>query len=191
MKRFDFSSLSFLVLEDNQEMQRLVVNMLRGFGVKTIHTALDGSEGFAKLAQHRIDLAIVDWLAEPINGYDFVKRLRTDESSPNPQLPVLMITGHSERWRVEAARDAGVNEVMVKPVAPDGLLKRLIHMVEKPRPFVRTDIYFGPDRRRKADFDYDGPNRREGLSAAEESQIDQMADEDGSLSAEAISKLFG
>lgn len=191
MKRYDFSALSFLVLEDNQEMQRLLLHMLRGFGVKTIHHATDGSEGFARLAQHRIDLAIVDWLAEPISGYDFVKRLRTDGSSPNPQLPVLMITGHSERWRVEAARDAGVNEVMVKPVAPDALMKRLIHMVEKPRPFVRTEIYFGPDRRRKSDFDYDGENRREGLSAAEESQIDRMADEDGSLSAEAISQLFG
>lgn len=191
MKRYDFSTLSVLVLEDNPEMMRLLLNMLRGFGIKTIHQAVDGTEGFAKIAQYRIDLALVDWLAEPISGYDFVKRLRTDPSSPNPQLPIVMVTGHSERWRVEAARDAGVNEVMVKPVAPDALLKRLIHMVEKPRPFVRTSVYFGPDRRRRSDFDYDGPNRREGLSEAEEDQIDAMAGDDGSLSPEAIGQLFG
>ena len=190
MKRYDFSELCFLVLEDNPEMQRLIVNMLRGFGIRKFQTASDGSEGFARIVEHRIDLAIVDWLAEPISGHDFVKRLRTDKGSPNPHLPVLMLTGHSERWRVEAARDAGVNEVMVKPVAPDALLKRLIHLVERPRPFVQTDIYFGPDRRRKPDFDYDGPNRRQELSPAEEDQIDRITDEDGSLSPEAIDQLF-
>lgn len=191
MKKYNFASMTVLIVEDSGDMQKLLLQILRGFGVGNIIQVTDGAEAYSALQAHAIDIAIVDWLMEPMSGYDFVKKLRTDPSSPNRHLPVLMVTAHPEMWRVVAARDSGVNEVMVKPVSPDGLLKRLIYMVEKPRPFVESEIYFGPDRRRKSDLDYDGANRREGLSETEADQIDAMVGDDGNISSDAISALFG
>ena len=71
-----------------------------------------------------------------------------------------MVTGHTERARVEAARDAGVTEFLAKPITTQNLLTRLIEVVERPRPFIRCAGYFGPDRRRHKAEDYAGPWRR-------------------------------
>jgi DNA-binding response OmpR family regulator len=71
-----------------------------------------------------------------------------------------MITGHTEKSRVEAARDAGVTEFLAKPVTAHNLFSRIAEIVERPRPFVRCEGYFGPDRRRRQIEDYTGPWRR-------------------------------
>ena len=75
-------------------------------------------------------------------------------------IPVIMITGHSTMRRVAEARDAGVNELLAKPLTARGVLERLNRIVEHPRPFIRTADYFGPDRRRRADPKFAGPWRR-------------------------------
>ena len=71
-----------------------------------------------------------------------------------------MITGHTEKHRVEAARDAGVTEFLAKPITAANLFARIAEIVERPRAFVRSDSYFGPDRRRHQQDDYAGPWRR-------------------------------
>ena len=71
-----------------------------------------------------------------------------------------MITGHTEKHRVEAARDAGVTEFLAKPITAHSLFSRIAEIVERPRAFVRCDSYFGPDRRRHQSDSYAGPWRR-------------------------------
>ncbi|HEX2801936.1 MAG TPA: response regulator, partial [Phenylobacterium sp.] len=91
---------------------------------------------------------------------DFVRLLR---KSPNPavqMLPVIMITGHSTLSRVNEARDAGVNEFLTKPLTGRGVIERITLVVDHPRPFVNCTTYFGPDRRRRIDPNFQGPQRR-------------------------------
>ena len=71
-----------------------------------------------------------------------------------------MITGHSTLRRIHEARDVGVNEFMAKPITARGVIGRLQQIIDHPRPFIRTDDYFGPDRRRKNDPEHPGPWRR-------------------------------
>ena len=74
--------------------------------------------------------------------------MRNATSSPNPYIPIIMVTGHTERHRVEAARDAGVTEILAKPITAQNLFSRIGEIVDHPRPFVKSVDYFGPDRRR-------------------------------------------
>jgi len=76
-----------------------------------------------------------------------------------------MLTGHSEKKRVIAARDAGVTEFLAKPISAKALYQRILNIVANPRPFIRTKNYFGPDRRRNANPNYAGPERRKGGKA--------------------------
>ena len=76
-----------------------------------------------------------------------------------------MLTGHSERKRVVAARDAGITEFMAKPISANALYQRILNVVANPRPFVKTKTYFGPDRRRNVNPNYVGPERRKGGKA--------------------------
>jgi DNA-binding response OmpR family regulator len=97
---------------------------------------------------------------KPMDGIAFAREVRNNAGSPNPYIPIIMVTGHTERRRIEQARDAGVTEIMAKPITAGNLFQRIGEIVERPRAFVKSLTYFGPDRRRRADPDYDGPFRR-------------------------------
>lgn len=156
----DYSSLKILLIEDNQHMRSIVSAILKGSGMRNIREARDGAEGLDMLRQYPADIALVDFNMNPIDGVEFTKLLRNSSDSANPYLPIVMITGHSERSRVIQARDSGVNEFVVKPLTARALLSRIDSVIMRPRPFIRCKTYFGPDRRRIDDKAYPGPFRR-------------------------------
>lgn len=157
--RFDL--LKVLLVDDNQHMKTLLTEILRAIGVRHVLSASDGSEALDLMRRHDIDIMFSDLSMQPMDGIDFVRLLRNSSDSPNPMAPVVMITGHSTRARVEEARDVGVNEFLAKPITARTVLDRIQRVVEKPRPFIRCEDYFGPDRRRRDDPSYAGPRRRE------------------------------
>ncbi len=153
-------ALSVLLADDNPHMREIVSVLLNNFGIKQIRSVSDGGRGLEVLKIWQPDLAIVDFKMDPIDGVEFTKRVRTGTDSRNPYLPIIMMTGHSARSRVFEARDAGVTEFVVKPVNARTLLDRIMAVIYRPRPFVRTKTYFGPDRRRHAEPGHAGPFRR-------------------------------
>ena len=97
---------------------------------------------------------------EGMSGLGLVQMIRTNPQTPNPFVPVIMLTGHTSLDHVMLARDAGVNEFIAKPVSVKTMMSRLVSVIENPRPFVRTQGYFGPCRRRRGAEEYRGPERR-------------------------------
>ncbi len=160
MQRYDFSRLSVMIVDDNRMMRALLQSLLESFGVGSVIRAGNGEDGLHILANEPVDMVITDWLMSPLDGLEFVRAVRTGKRSPNRLVPIVMMTGLSEMWRVAAARDMGVNGFIVKPLTGDSLLSRIIHIIEHPRFFIRTRNYLGPDRRRAAKTDYGGPERR-------------------------------
>ena len=154
-----FKTLKILLVDDNQHMRTIVREVLKGAGILNIQEARDGAEAFEVLRQFAADIAIVDFNMAPVDGVDFTRMLRKSPDSLNPMMPVIMITGHSERARVEEARDAGVTEFVVKPLTAKALLARLNAVVMAPRPYVKSRSFTGPERRRRRD-DYTGNERR-------------------------------
>lgn len=152
--------IRFLVVDDNSQMLNIVKTILRGFGAVYIFEARDASDAFSRLKNDSIDIVIVDFMMEVLDGVEFVHMVRNSSDSPNRYVPVIMLTAHSERSRVTQARDAGVNEFCTKPVTALELFRKITAIVEHPRPFIKTDSYFGPDRRRRQKADYNGPERR-------------------------------
>ena len=155
----NFQALKILLVEDNQHMRTIVREVLKGAGIRDIHEARDGAEAFDILRGFAADIAIVDFNMAPVDGIDFTRMLRKAPDSLNPMMPVIMITGHSERSRVEEARDAGVNEFVVKPLTATALLARLNAVVMNPRPYVKSRHFTGPERRRRLN-PYTGAERR-------------------------------
>ena len=149
-----------LIADDNVHMRKILTAMLRSAGAETIRETGDGAEAFRALGQLEADLALVDFNMAPLDGVAFTRLVRNSTDSPNTFLPIIMMTGHAERRRVHEARDAGVNEFVVKPLTARSVMARIEAVVMKPRPFIRTNDYFGPCRRRVTRPDYNGPWRR-------------------------------
>lgn len=154
------ASLRVIVVDDNQHMRSIVTTVLKGVGVRHIRECWDGAEALDSLRQWAADVAVVDFQMSPIDGVEFTHLVRNAADSPNPFLPIIMLTGHSELSRVVEARDAGVTEFIVKPLTGRAMVDRLGAVIYKARPFVRSADYFGPDRRRRQDPDHMGPWRR-------------------------------
>ncbi|MCB1531308.1 MAG: response regulator [Alphaproteobacteria bacterium] len=157
---YEFNKVRILLVEDNQPMLELAKSLLVTFGVGTVHTARDGAEGFKTFCRENPDMVIADWMMKPMDGISLTRKIRNDPLSPNQFVPVILMTGFSERKRVIEARDAGVTEFLVKPFNARDLYRRISQIIERPRKFVRSEDFFGPDRRRKSGRGYDGPLRR-------------------------------
>ncbi len=155
-----FDHLKALVIDDNAHMRTLMKSLLQALGLPQIYEAVDGASGFAELRERRPDFVLTDLSMTPVDGIEFTRLVRFGKDSPNPYIPIIMVTGHTERQRVMAARDAGVTEFLAKPITAQSILLRIAEIVDRPRPFVRCDDYFGPDRRRRRDESYTGPWRR-------------------------------
>ncbi|MBT9473382.1 MAG: response regulator [Pseudomonadota bacterium] len=152
--------LKILIAEDNRYTRVLLIEILRAIGIQQIYEAADGAEALQAMRAHAIDIVLTDLAMEPLDGIDFVRLLRNSPDSPNPMVPVLMITGHSTLRRIHEARDVGINEFLAKPITARGVIGRLQQLIDHARPFIRSDDYFGPDRRRRNDPEHPGPWRR-------------------------------
>ena len=156
------NGLHVLLVEDNEHMRALLRTGLNAMGIRRIIEFTEGGEALKKFAALKPDFIVTDLSMAPMDGIHFTRAIRRLPDQALCVVPIIMVTGHTERSRVEAARDAGVNEILAKPIAAAGLFHRVEEIVYRPRPFVRSPEYHGPCRRRKDAPDYVGPWRREG-----------------------------
>ncbi len=158
--RYRLEGLRILIVDDNAYIRQLLGTILHAVGIYSIDVVEDGVTGFESFCRLEYDIVFTDFEMEPISGLNLVDMIRTSRKSPNPYVPVIMISPYSDEERVQRARDRGLTEFLTKPFAVDVLMVRLQSVIEEPWPFVKTDSYFGPDRRRKLDQRYSGPECR-------------------------------
>jgi CheY-like chemotaxis protein len=121
--------LSVLIVDDNQNMRRLLHTLLRAARITAINEAGSGKEALAILANSRTDIIITDLAMKPLNGIEFVRLLRADQANPARGVPVIMLTGYSEEAMVVKARSVGVNDFVAKPVSAKVLKERIERIV--------------------------------------------------------------
>ncbi len=148
MTGYDFSEVKFLVVDDNSFMTKLYERMLKAFGAIHIDCEFNGEDALAAIRQSPPDIMISDWGMAPVNGFELASAVRAEPDERLRQLPILMVSGYSDKERVLEARDFGVTEFLAKPHSALDLSKRLTAIIEQPRPFFKTTSYFGPCRRR-------------------------------------------
>src|SRR3954447_11500485 len=142
------AALRILVVDDDQHMRKVVRTILAAIGVKTVYEAPDGAAGLEAVRRNNPDLVIVDWEMPNIDGAQFVRMVRSPGEFPMPDVPIIMLSGHGDRWRVVEAARIGAHEYLLKPVSTKSLLDRIVAIIGKPRPTVKLDGYYGPLPRR-------------------------------------------
>ena len=146
-----FAAVKVLVVDDEYYMRKVVRTLLMSIGVRSIHEAADGPAGLELIRTTAPDVVIVDWQMPGLDGAGFVRMVRSPETFPYPNVPIIMLTGHGERSRVVEAIKIGVNEFLLKPVSSKALQDRLVAVLAKPRPAVKCGNYYGPAPRNLSD----------------------------------------
>ena len=142
MIRIDFSRLRFLVIEDNAHMRRILRTLLHGFGSREVYEAEDGASGLESFVHYMPDIVITDWAMPIFDGLELTQMIRQPGANPNPYVPIIMLTGHSEKMRVIAARDAGITEFLAKPISAKALYQRILNIVDQSAPVHQVEKLF-------------------------------------------------
>jgi two-component system chemotaxis response regulator CheY len=144
--------LKVLIVDDEASMRKVTHALLQTIGVRNILEAHNGREGLEAICTQAPDVVILDWEMPAPNGPEFMRAVRAPDKFPLPDIPVIMLTGHSERSCVIEAVQLGVNEYLLKPVSSVALLARLVAILCKPRPMIKKGDYYGPQPRSLAAY---------------------------------------
>lgn len=127
MSDVDFTKLRILTVDDEPFMRQLLTRVLGELEVAKVTEAVDGDDGLTKFtnARNAYDLIICDLEMPNMDGFEFVRRLREKKFLPNANIPILIVTGHSDPESVQSAVKAGIHGYLVKPVSKEALEKRI------------------------------------------------------------------
>jgi CheY-like chemotaxis protein len=145
-----FAAAKVLVVDDEHYMRKVVRAMLMSIGVSEVHEAADGPSGLDLIRSLKPDVVILDRQMPGLDGPGFVRMVRSPETFPYPDVPIIMLTGHGERSHVVEAVQLGVNEFLLKPVSVKALQDRMVSVLTKPREVVKSGDYYGPVPRKLA-----------------------------------------
>lgn len=120
-----YDKFRVLVVDDNAFMVDLVTSLLRQIGFRDIHAANDGEAALKKVMQAPPALIICDINMKPLDGVEFVKRLRAAGYVGKDKIPTLFLTAHAEEQYVKAAIQLEIDGFLVKPLKKDALVQRI------------------------------------------------------------------
>lgn len=148
-KRPSFRNVNVLLADSDACLAQAVMHNLRAMGFVNITHVKTSADAVRTIRSQAISFLITEWDIKGTNGVELVRYLRRSPDSPNRSLPIIMLTGRGEMSDVEAARDVGITEFVVKPFSAQTLFSRIEQIVDNPRNFVVAAEYVGPERRRR------------------------------------------
>ena len=132
MFRIDFNRLRFLVIDDNPHMRRILRTLLHRFGAREVYEAEDGATGLEVFTHYMPDIVITDWVMPIFDGLELAQMIRQPGANANPYVPIIMLTGHSEKRRV------------------DRRARRRRHRISRQADFGQGAVRAHPQRRRQS-----------------------------------------
>jgi two-component system chemotaxis response regulator CheY len=120
-------NINILIVDDYKTMLRIIRSLLNQIGFNNVDEEVNGEAALAKLKEKKYELIISDWNMEPMTGLELLKNIRADEELRN--IPFIMITAESKTENVIAAKQAGVNNYIVKPFNAETLKAKLVSVL--------------------------------------------------------------
>jgi two-component system, chemotaxis family, chemotaxis protein CheY len=119
-------NMPILVVDDFKTMRRIVSGLLTQLGFKNIDEAEDGNSALVKIQGKPFKLIISDWNMEPMSGFDLLQKIRASDNQTIKTLPFIMVTAESKPENIIKAKQAGVNNYIVKPFNAETLKSKMV-----------------------------------------------------------------
>jgi len=145
----NFAQARVLLLDDHATGSNILIQIVRAFGVVHFDACTTIAEAQKCIADKEFHLILINGNLKDPAVYDFINWLRRTDTPPNCYASVILIAGHTQRSNVERARDSGANVILAKPISPTSVLERIVWASREKRPYVKSTVYAGPDRRFK------------------------------------------
>lgn len=161
--RLNLKNVVGLIADRDAFTRGLIAQMLRGFGLDTLHAASTGEEAKALInGGHKPDIIFIEGALPDMNASELIDWIRRSTPAPLRFVPIIVLSGYTQLRLISEARDGGAHIVVRKPIAPSTLFDRIAWVAHFARPFLETKHYVGPDRRFHEQVPPDGKWKREG-----------------------------
>ena len=108
-------NMNVLIVDDHKTMLRIVRNILAQLNIVNVDEASDGQNALQKLVQKKYDLILSDWNMMPMTGLELLQYVRRDATYGHKKVPFIMITAEARPENVVEAKQAGVDNYVIKP----------------------------------------------------------------------------
>jgi len=159
LRSYDITQLNILVLEKHVLLRQLLTDVFNEFGVATTISTSDPDKAYRMFQKFPPDIVLTDWSYD-LDGLGFVRKIRNNDDSPNPFVPIVVISANTTVQHLTIARDMGMTAYITKPITAKFLYSRVVGIIEDSRAYIRNSTFFGPDRRRRSADDFAGTERR-------------------------------
>lgn len=154
-----------LILDGNMAASRLLSDLMKGMGARDIVFETDERHAMDVVRDFEPTLIFTERSGPRFDGEALARKIRRSPLAAR-KVPIIMVTAEATAPTIKGARDAGVHEFMVKPFTTGDLVRRVVNVATKPRPWVEALGYVGPDRRRFNSGEYKGPRKRQSEARA-------------------------
>lgn len=175
--RLNLKGVSTLLVDSEQFTRGLIARMLRGFGMDAPTQCDKGEAARAHLKHNCPDLILIEAVLPDMTSAELISWIRRQDKNPARFVPIIVLTGYTQLRTVASARDAGANNVVKKPVSPQGLFDRITWVARVARPFIEAGDYIGPDRRFRQIDPPDGAYKRDIDGSGTESESETNSEE--------------
>ena len=130
-----------LVVDREYHTRKSIRSLLQAMGCRKIHEASDAVSGLKAIHALEPDVVLLDWGITGMEAAEFVRSLRSGTTHSDANVPIIMLAGHPERWRVLEAVRLGVHEFLLKPVSKPALRERMLSALAKPGARKRAALH--------------------------------------------------
>jgi two-component system, chemotaxis family, chemotaxis protein CheY len=152
----DLSLISFLIVDDQPFSRRIVRSILLGFGSREVYESANGAEGIELARTVMPSIIITDIVMPASNGLRFISMVKAPES-PAKKTPIIVLSGYLTRSAALAITESGVDEILVKPVAPKALYEHISRIVLR-KDQADAPTAFLQNQRRRAELNRKKPS---------------------------------
>jgi two-component system, chemotaxis family, chemotaxis protein CheY len=152
--------MKLLVCDENQHIRRLVADVLASQGFLCVNFANDGADLLRRTSELHPRIIVTSSRLPEISGLEVTRTIRGGYKTVPRETSIIIMTETPTKSFIEAAREAGADELLARPFTGHALLARVEAVLVRPRRFVELGNYVGPCRRRRMLEDYGGARRR-------------------------------
>lgn len=154
LKALDLKTKHALVIDENEHTRKILIELLRSFGVQRISTSPSTTHALDLLRSVptrdlKFDFVFCNWTQPPLDSAEFAIAVRARGDKLMREVPIIVLKAAAKISEVVAARDAGVTEFLAVPLTGNALLQVLENTILRKRQFVEATKFVGPDRRRR------------------------------------------